>query len=117
MTTTDYEQGYRAAQRQALEAAEANTRRGESDRIVMAHKIALALPVPPAVEEIEGIVPPYLNDDWRLMRSHLQRAVEFTAAAAEASTVEDVRRNGSAAQAALMDADFTLRRIERNHRD
>jgi hypothetical protein len=43
--------------------------------------------------------------------------VEFTAAAAEASTVEDVRRNGSAAQAALMDADFTLRRIERNHRD
>jgi hypothetical protein len=61
-----------------------------------------------------GIIPPFMSKDWQLLRSHLRRAAELATKAAEASTPEEVRRGGSAAQAALMDADFTLRRIERN---
>lgn len=59
------------------------------------------------------IIPPYMDEDWRLLRKHLTRAVLQATKAAEASTIEEVRRHGGAAQAALMDADFTLRQIER----
>jgi RNA polymerase-binding transcription factor DksA len=54
-----------------------------------------------------------MSEDWQLLRSCLLRAAALATAAAEASTTEEVRRGMSAAQAALMDAEFTLRRIER----
>jgi len=61
----------------------------------------------------DDIIPPLLDKDWRAMRAHLNLAAAHAAAGADASTVEDVRRSTSAAQVALMDADFIRRRIER----
>lgn len=59
------------------------------------------------------IIPPYLSHDWQLMRSHLRLAAAHATAAAEASTLEDVRVNGAAASINLMDADFIRRQIQR----
>lgn len=63
-----------------------------------------------------GIVPPYLQGDWQIMRAHLRLAAAHATAAAEASTLEDVRLNGGTAHAALYDADFIRRRIARKER-
>lgn len=61
----------------------------------------------------DGIVPPFLNQDWQSMRSHLRLAAVRATAAAEASTIEDVRTNIGAASISLIDADFLRRTIER----
>ena len=61
----------------------------------------------------DGIIPEYLNEDWQLMRAKLRLAAAHATAAAEASTLEDVRKQGGAAQIFLIDADFARRRLER----
>lgn len=61
----------------------------------------------------DGIVPPYLGSDWRSMRAHLRLVAAHATAAAEASTIDDVRTNLGAASMSLIDADFLRRTIER----
>lgn len=65
----------------------------------------------------QPIIPPYLDKDWQIMRAHLRLAATHATAAAESSTLEDIAKNGAAAQIALMDADFVRRRIIRKQRE
>lgn len=56
---------------------------------------------------IGGIVPEYMNEDWRLMRSHLKKSAKASKAAAEASTIEEATKYIGEASRSLIDADFT----------
>ena len=60
-----------------------------------------------------GIIPPYMREEWRVMRAHLRLAASHAEAAADASTIEDVALNVGAATISLIDADFLRRQIER----
>jgi hypothetical protein len=62
---------------------------------------------------VSGIVPEFLNEDWREMRECLNAASEAAAAAADASTIEEVGQYAGVAMIALIDADFLRRRMER----
>lgn len=61
----------------------------------------------------EGVVPPFLEEPWRKLRAKLNEVGAAAYVAASGSTTEDIRRNLGAASAALMDADFLLRQIEK----
>jgi len=66
----------------------------------------------------DGIVPDYMSKDWQRMRSNLRIVAAHAMKGAEASTIEEVRRNIGAASMGLIDADFLRRTIERaEHRD
>lgn len=60
------------------------------------------------------VVPPYLNEHWRKLRTHLQEAVDSAEAAASSSTTEKVRPLLGQALNSLMDASFQLALIERD---
>jgi len=60
-----------------------------------------------------GVVPPYMDEDWRVMRNKLNLSVGFLQDAVKASTTEDVRAQTGLAMAQLLDAIFMLGRIER----
>jgi len=61
----------------------------------------------------DGIVPPYLGQQWRRLREKLNTVSVNAKLAAESSTSEQVAKHLGAASAALMDADFILRQIQK----
>lgn len=65
----------------------------------------------------DGIVPPYLQGDWLTMRARLRLASAHATAAAEASTIEDVRQQIGMAHAELLRAIFIRDRIQRKDDD
>jgi len=62
-----------------------------------------------------GIVPPYLEGDWRRLRQKLHAVGVAAEAAALSSTTEEMRRYIGEASVGLIDADFMLRQIERKN--
>jgi hypothetical protein len=54
----------------------------------------------------DGIIPPYMDENWREMRRHLREASESLQAAAKASTSEDVKHLSNKAHTELLHAIF-----------
>jgi hypothetical protein len=64
----------------------------------------------------DGIIPDYMDEQWRAMRARLRLAAAHAEAAAEASTLEDVESQTSLAYAELHRADYIREGIERKER-
>jgi hypothetical protein len=64
----------------------------------------------------DGIVPPFMDKEWRAMRARLRLTAAHAEAAAEASTLEDVESQTSLAYAELHRADYIREGIERKER-